>query len=254
MVGRKLEDLVRSLIGSSAGGDVRVDSTVAFFRSAAAIDYAGALLKQFDRQQLHQVFRELQRALPGLNRHVFGTTNLRHLALEAESLGAELSTNRFEGKEGRALRGFYVDRGRRNRPLICVNTANHPVAVAAAFWHEVGHHLTRRLLDHHDHRPNLPFSTNYQDHLDSPEELLADVVLVLGGYPHSAAKRLFGQAGENSHRLDADSLLLKARPYVRSAAGFDFESRFSVRENLHYLAGIIHVIKLRAALFDEYGI
>ena len=59
----------------------------------------------------------------------------------------ETLADRFEGSAGHSLRGFYVDDKRiLERPSIWVNVAREPVGVAAAFWHEVGHHLTRRIF------------------------------------------------------------------------------------------------------------
>ena len=120
-------------------------------RSAARRDYGVALRKQFDRRQLTEVVSELRTVLPTLNREVFRIKDPRRLRKIADSMGVLLKANVFKGSDGRELRGFYVpDRHFLKRPLICVNTANHPVAVAAAFWHEVGHHLTTRLLgDNH---------------------------------------------------------------------------------------------------------
>ena len=76
-------------------------------------------------------------------------------------------------------------------PLICLNMANHPVGVAAAFWHEMGHHLTHDLFGPERTKIALSFTTNYQAHLDQPEEIAADLVMVMGCYPRRAAEGLF---------------------------------------------------------------
>lgn len=224
-------------------------------RSAARRDYAAALRKQFDRQQLREVVSELRTVLPTLNREVFRIKDPRRLHKIADNMGVLLKANVFKGSDGRELRGFYVpDRHFLKRPLICVNTANHPVAVAAAFWHEVGHHLTTRLLGD-DHGPlNMSYASRYEDHLDDQREIAADMVMGMACYPKPAAKRLFGDSRESFLNDDADRLVSKVVPHIRAVTGFDFENGFSARENLHYLAGIIHLAKLRSALLCEYGI
>jgi hypothetical protein len=77
--------------------------------------------------------------------------------------------------------------------------------------------------------------------------------MALGGYPRSAAKRLLGgRDGEKATR-DIDRLFSRVRPYIRSVADFDFDARITASENLRYLAGVIRVAKLRAALLSEYN-
>src|SRR5690348_1256010 len=152
-MGAKKTAVLRALLREIVKGE-RPESASPLFDQAnthlsavAQLDYGAALRRHFDRGQLLQVVAEMRRSVPGLNRQVFATTDLRRLGEVAEALGARLQVSSFDGREGRQLRGFYVDDGRfRARPLIWVNTANHPVAVAAAFWHEAGHHLGRRLV------------------------------------------------------------------------------------------------------------
>jgi hypothetical protein len=226
-----------------------------YFRSFAQIDYSAAVAKHFDRPQLGRIFGDLRRVLPTLNQEIFKTTDLLRLTAIAARLGVLLHAEPFDSVEGRALRGFYIhDREILKRPLICVNLANHPVAVAAAFWHEMGHHLTNGIFDENCDLRYSNFSTNYQDHFDDPREVAADMVLALAGYPSPAATTLFGGSPNGPHRPDLDLLLLRAQTYVRSVLDFEFEPQFAATENLSYLAGIIHVAKLRATLLNEYGI
>jgi hypothetical protein len=224
--------------------------------SAVRRDYAVALRKQFDRQQLTEVVSELRTVLPTLNREVFRIKDPRRLGKIADSMGVLLKANVFKGSNGRELRGFYVpDRHFLKRPLICVNTANHPVAVAAAFWHEVGHHLTTRLLcGDRAGTLNMSYASRYEDHLDDPREIAADMVMGMACYPKPAAERLFGDPRRNFLHGDPNQLVSRVVSYVRAVTGFDFANGFSARENLHYLAGIIHLAKLRSALLCEYGI
>jgi hypothetical protein len=221
--------------------------------SVARLDYASSLRGSFDRQQVIGIVREMRRWVPNLNRRVLAATDPRQLSAIASRMGARLLAASFGGRDGRALRGFYADAGMfRRRPLICVNTANHPVAVAAAFWHEVGHHLGRHLFGRSGFRA-LTFTTNCHEHLSSPSEIIADIVMILGGYPHSAAQRLFG--GNDAEAIDRDLNLLvrKARMHLHSIS-FDFDAKSCAHANLCYLAGMIHVAKLRAALFREFDI
>jgi hypothetical protein len=171
-------------------------------------------------------------------------------------MGVVLQATVFKGSNGRDLRGFYVpDRQFLRRPLICVNTANHPVAVAATFWHEVGHHLTTRLLwDSRTDPLNMSFASGYQDHLDDPREIAADIVMSMACYPKPAAERLFGGARRNFLKTDGQRLVSSVVPYVRAVTGFQFKNELSALENLHYLANLIHLVKLRSTLLFEYEI
>jgi hypothetical protein len=253
---RGLESLILEILKGARRADMSCPfaETNAHLSLVARLDYAAALRRHFDRAQLLQIIADMRQSVPDLNRQVFATTDLHRLAEVAADLGAKLQVNSFEGREGHELRGFYVDDGKfRNRPLICVNTANHPVAVAAAFWHEVGHHLGRRIVDCRGGHA-LSFTTDCHDHLNSLAETIADVVMALGGYPQSAARRLFGGRQAGAIERDSNMLVTRARTHLRSISGFEFNRRCSAYENLGYLAGMIHVAKLRAALFREFEI
>jgi hypothetical protein len=219
------------------------------------LDYGRALRNRFDRAEIHELLQELRRSLPALNCEVFREIDLRRLAETAAAFGVNVQARQFDGDEGRALRGFYVhDYTVLRRPLIVVNTANHPVSVVAAFWHEMGHHLTHSVFgDAHDH-VSPHFSTNYHDHLNHPEEIVADMLTVLACYPKPAARKVFGDSVTSDARRNAESLTSKVMPYVRSVTGFDFERGSSSTDTLRQLAGVIHVAKLRAALLREYGV
>ena len=214
-------------------------------------DYVAPLKKHFDTAQLTEILREVRSALPTLNRQVFAATDVRQLAKVAARMGVTLRVDEFAGRDGQELRGFYVhDQQLLKRPLICVNRAKHPVAVAASFWHEVGHHLTRRVWGEDTAPPKMNYMADYERHLEDPKEILADLVMVLACYPKPAAKSLFG-AGE---QIGLNTLLPKVRGHVRSLTKFDFTPQLSTGENLYYLSTMIHVAKLREALLREYGI
>ncbi len=232
-----------------------VRNTEAYIRNVARLDYGAAVRKHFDAQQLKQMLKEIRKVLPTLNREVFRITDVERLAGIAAELGVILQSHAFKGSDATGLRGFYVNEAQvLKRPLIWVNTATHPTAVAAAFWHEVGHHLTNRMWGARQHPSPLSFGANYRDDLADPMEVAADMVRVLAGYPKPAAERLFGGADRESLNHDADLLVSKVRPHVRAVMGLDFRSTCSTRENLYYLGGIMHVAKLRSTLLSEYGI
>jgi hypothetical protein len=229
----------------------KLDRVEQRFDSITHHDYAAALKAHFDTVQLTEILREVRSALPTLNRQVFSTVDLRELKQIAARMGVMLRADEFAGREGQELRGFYVhDRQLLKRPLICINRANHPVAVAASFWHEVGHHVTRRVFGEDTAAPRMNYMADHRQHLKEPKEILADLVMVLACYPKAAAKNLFG-AGAT---LGLNTLLPKVRRHVRSLTSFDFTPELSTRENLYYLSTMIHVAELREALLFEYGI
>lgn len=252
-----LRAFIRDVVNLSGarGTESELDDAYTYLSALSRLDYGKALRLQFDRAEIHGLLKELRRSLPTLNREVFREIDLRRLAQTAATLGANVQARQFDNEEGRALRGFYVhDCAVLKRPLIVVNTCHHPVSVVAAFWHEMGHHLTHSIFRNtHDH-VSPSFSTNYHDHLNHPEEIVADMLTVLACYPGPAARRLFGDSAASATLPNAESLTAKVMPYVRSVTGFDFEKRFSSTDALRQLAGLIHVAKLRAALLKEYGI
>ena len=252
-----LKGLIRDILSSSKpdAATPSLRDATKFFSSVSRLDYAAALAKRFDRRQLHEIFSELRRFLPALNQQVFRETDLPRLKKVAATLGAVLQARAFGDPKARTLRGFYVNDGTLlKEPLICVNTEDHPVGVAATFWHEMGHHLTHQIFGGHQPRLNPSFGTNYQDHLRHPEEIAADLVMILGCYPKLTAERLFSSRQSDAVDRDVDLLVCKARRYVRAVSGFDFAARVSGRENLNILAGMIHVARLRVVLLREYGI
>jgi len=224
------------------------------FCSAAEHDYTERLKRLFSGREMRELVAEFRSALPALNEEVFRIQEPRQLARVAAELGAHLRTERFEGDAGKSLRGFYIDdRAVAKSPLICVNTASHPVAVASAFWHEVGHHLSSRVFGAAD-GARLSLDSSYAEHLDQPAEIAADVVSTLAAYPRKAARRLFSRFVKAGTVPNTDALLTAARAHLRAVAGFDFQRGVRASENLRYLAGMIHFIQLRWVLFSEYEI
>lgn len=253
--GETLQDLIRTILEASAGGanGATLRDALRFFSSIVRLDYAAALHRQFDSWQVHELLSEVRRFLPDLNRKVFSETRVSQLSRKAADLGAVLQARRYDGERGRALRGFYLSAdSTESEPVVYVNTAGHPVMIAAAFWHEVGHHLTHEILGGEQGTLNLSFTADYASHLNSLDELAADIVMTLGCYPRRAAERVFGaEAGRDSR---PETLIMSAREYVRRTTGLDFDRSTPAQENVPRLAGMIHLAKLRAALLTEYGI
>ncbi|MHB8384459.1 MAG: hypothetical protein ACYDC3_19215 [Candidatus Binataceae bacterium] len=248
-----LDGLVAEIVSSSrpSGGSVR--ETAEHVGSLLRCEYGSALRKHFDDRDIQSLTHQLTRSLPSLNRRVFADTDLRRLSMIATQFGVTMRTEYLPSVSGRTLRGFYVnDTAVLKAPLICLNMANHPVGVAAAFWHEMGHHLTHDLFGPERTRIALSFTTNYQAHLDQPEEIAADLVMVMGCYPRRAAEGLF-KATAGGKRA-TEQLPARVRDYVRSVTGFDFSRAESAVKNLYTLGGMIHVAKLRLALLQEYAI
>ena len=251
---------VDSLIGEilkSAGhgtGDLAVSRVKASFNRMSRRDYAHSLRALFDRRQMRELLDDFRAALPALNAEVFRVRGPRQLAKVAAQLGVRFQAARFEAEAGKSLRGFYVnDRGVSRGPLICVNTANHPVAVASAFWHEMGHHLTDQAFDV-PHPAQQSFGPGFGDHLENPLEISADMVSALAAYPKEAARRLFGAFVKAGKAPDINELVSRARTHLRMVAKYDFRPEVPATESLQYLSGMIHFIRLRWVLFSEYEI
>jgi hypothetical protein len=221
-------------------------------------NYGRQLSRQFSPQELRAGLKVMRLSLPSLNQAQFRTENLERLDQTARRLGARLVAKDFPGREGLGLLGFYVEGGWRfKQPIICVNCAHHPVAVAAAFWHEIGHHLTSRMVSGQHEPLNLSLKAEYYRHLAEPFELIADMLVCLAAYPKRAARRLFGRISATGGVGDGriwDEFLHKAKQHLQIEIGFEFEQEAPVAQNLHYLAGMLHFTKLRMALLSEYDI
>lgn len=240
------------------------------FRSIVGRDYGGSLSRHFSRRELRDLIGALTVSLPNLNREQIGLIPPPGLAQLAARLGAEFKANPFNGPAGLSLRGFYVDSEKLKQPLICVNSAHHPLAVNSAFWHEVGHHLTaglsprQRKMGHEltarllhgegGEFPGLSFGGDYHEHLNDPMELTADILVSLVAYSRSAAKQLFGPLLQRGTAENIHEVLSAARTHLSSVWEFTFDKQIGAAENLHYLAGMIHFAKLRLALLAEYDI
>ncbi len=249
------KSLVDELVNSSNSQNVSIREATTILSSVSNRDYAASLRKLFDISHLRSLASQLARFLPGLNEQVFGVTDLGCLERMARNFGVMLRTNYVASSDGRRLRGYYLnDRTVLKTPLIWLNSANHPVGVAATFWHEMGHHLTHEIFGSRHSAAALPFATDYLEHLERPEEIAADLVMALGCYPREAAEAVFRQSTQRRAQWNFETSATRVRSYVKSVTGFDFSADDSARTNLYRLAGMIHVAKLRLALLREYSI
>jgi hypothetical protein len=220
-------------------------------------DYARALDTHFSKREMRAIVMALQFALPGLNRRQFKPKPVYDLVELASSFGADFRADAFTGPEGMTLFGFYAKE--RRRPLICVNAAQHPAAVAAAFWHELGHHLTSRIFKMAQEPVEFSFKSDFESHLDDPMELIADILVSLAAYPQSVARWMSGnhtqaRAQTNRIALLTDGAFSRTRTHLRRLTGFDFQAQIPPTENLSYLAGMIHFAKLRLSLLAGYDL
>jgi hypothetical protein len=150
----------------------------------------GCLKLNFSRRELSGILEAFRTAVTKLDREQFKPMPLPLLANVASSLGLKFRANPFDGPGGAGLRGFYVATKALKQPLVCLNTAHRRTAINSAFWDEMGHHLTARLLSPQEESTALSFGSDFDEHLNDPRELAADMLVSLVCYSHSAAKRL----------------------------------------------------------------
>ena len=221
-------------------------------------DYGHALRGGLSRAEVREIVGTAKRkAWPHLNDAAVRLGSMKEFAARASDLGADFRIAKMPWPSGLALFGFYLgkDSGLEKRPLICLNGAHHPAAVATAFLHEVGHHVTADLFSTRNELVQLSRQTGYDGHLNNPRELAADVLVSLGLYPRNMAAKLFEETrdrriprGEGvKSPPTAKAVLGTARRY-----GLDFE-RLPEQKKLQYQAGLIHFTRLRQALLEEYG-
>ena len=253
-----LEALVRDILAmagemertrAAAPRDIEND-----FKSIARRDYGGCLKLNFSRRELGRILEAFRTAVPKLDREQFRSMPLRWLASVASSLGLKFRADFFDGPGGAGLRGFYVATKALKQPIMCLNTVHHRTAINSAFWREMGHHLTARLLSLQDGSSALSFGSDFDEHLDDPRELAADMLVSLVCYSHSAAKRLFSPLCERARlRTYTPSFQLRGLTWTQYGDSIS-DKQIPATQNLHYLAGMIHFAKLRLALLAGYDI
>ncbi|SRR5271166_5141565 len=224
-------------------------------------DYGRALRSCLSRAEVREIVAEAKRkAWPHLNDDPVRMGSMKEFAERAAALGADFRLASMPWPSGLAVFGFYLgsDSGLEKRPLICINGAHHPAAVGSAFIHEVGHHITAKLFSMRNDTVQLSRQTGYEAHLCDPRELAADVLVSFGIYPREMAAKLFDEASARKAAASANPRLPASdatQTVVRTARryGLDLES-VPIQKRLQYEGGIVHFIRLRQALLDEYGL
>jgi hypothetical protein len=221
-------------------------------------EYGTALRACLTRAEVREIVCEGKRqAWPHLNQSPVRLGSSHEFARRAYELGADFQIAKMPWPSGLAVMGFYLgkDSGLEKRPLICVNGAHHPAAVATAFLHEVGHHVTADLFSMRHDEVQLSRQVGYAAHLTAPRELAADVLVSLGIYPQRIAAKMFGN--DSARRTPAqaaqDSPAAKAVLGTARRYGLDLET-LSIQKRLQYQAGLIHFTRLRQTLLEEYGL
>jgi hypothetical protein len=224
-------------------------------------DYARSLRRHLPYRELIKLEDAFRGLLPGFNCEVMGMMPIDQLAAIAASLNVYFEASPYERDAGLALRGFYVPRkeGLLERPLIYLNTAHHPLAVSATFCHEVGHHMRTKVLCPDDNREvHFSVDANYAFHLEEPNELAADAMVSIAGYPKRIARKIFATPWEWGLVAKAkdvtEAALSEVRSHLKKAYGFDILEGVPESQKLHYLSGMIHFARLRWALLAEYDI
>jgi hypothetical protein len=227
-------------------------------------DYVRNLRRHLSFRHLQEIVRIAETMWPGFNRKQTSLAPADRHGEAASRIASELrihlQARPYTGPEGLALRGFYVERKRAvlKRPLIYVNTAHHPGAVATTFYHELGHHLTSEIFGAPEEPVHFFFDADYASHLDDPVELSADVLCSLRAYPQPFAREIFASPWRwglvaRTGKLPED-VFERVFKHVSSRFGLDLGAPIPARQRLNYLAGMIHYAKLRWALLAEYDL
>jgi hypothetical protein len=224
-------------------------------------DYVRSVRRNLPYRELKTLVAAFSEVFPGFNRNVIGMKPTDELAALATTLNLHFKASPNEGDEGLALRGFYITRKESmlKRPLIYVNTAHQPIAVSATFCHELAHHMSTELLGGDEETPvHFFFDADYASHLEEPNELAADAMVSIAGYPQPVAQKIFATPwkwGLVARAKDmTEAALAEVRGHLKKAYGFDVMELVAANQRLHYLSGMIHYAKLRWALLAEYDI
>ncbi len=213
-------------------------------------DYRAALRDSFSRARVQKIISLGKRkAWPRLNKVADKVGSMSEYSARASDLGADFRFINMPWESGLAVLGFYLGSDSRSikRPLICLNSAHHPVVVAAAFAHELGHHVTADLFSAPSASVQLARLIGIEAHLSEPRELAADVLVSLRSLPRDVARKWFDTA--STRKVDSIATVLRRTRRI----GLNLES-LPVQRRLQYQALFIHFVKLRQALLQEYDI
>jgi len=239
-------------------GDPQWRARLRDLRRILARDYRATVrsLHRSGRLPVREFVRETGRYFPAMNRKALQFD--KAMRDQVVQLGVALRME--EAPERRSLRAFYHRDGRHG-PLIWLNVAHLPGAVAASFGHELGHWFRERMLGPGtEEPPRAFFNADFADHLRRPEELFADLFPVIAAYPTNIAERVFPtgswpQRLRKMTRLDRGTLA-RLRAHLGSNYGFDIEQRLDWEppRRFYYVTSMLHFARLRWALLEEFDL
>ena len=254
----KREALIREILAETASrAETPADrqSTSSKLENLVRRDYSRALRRAFDGREIGELIREARRIVwPKLNEEAVRIVPPDEFVRRWARVGVEFELASAPG-DGNLLLGFYLRKyPGLKRPLICVSTAHPDAVVGATFAHEMGHHVTAEIFGP-EGRPNLLIYTEFEEHLDDPPELAADILVSLGVYPNRIARTLAGGSGNKSRKpRDGGMKVTEAVEYFARHYNLSLDAGLSEEKRLLYLAGIIYFTQLRKALLDEYDV
>lgn len=252
---RQVEELLATFDLPSAQSGARWRAQLRDLRRILGIDYCAAVRAMHARGRLTAaaLLHAAQRDFPELNRTplVFDAAMRAHIC----QLGIRLRM-RSSPRHG-PLRAFY-SRFDELGPIIWLNLAHPPGAVAASLGHELGHWYHDRLFEASAAKgAKVFFNSNFAQHFEDPAELFADLFPVLAAYPRDLALRIFPTRGWRATLAQMDRRILgRVRAYLRGNYGFDTPDARN-REpprRLYYITSMVHFARLRWALLRELDV
>jgi hypothetical protein len=252
-----LNEIVAAANETPEAGLDRPQQTAAEIHALTGLDYGRSLRDCLNRQEVAEIVEVARKKVwPQLNRQSVELITPKEFARRWSGLGVDFRTADWTWPEGMAILGVYIRKaqGVLKRPVICINTAHHPLMVGAAFDHEMGHHLTAQIFDSRQQGAHFLTYTGYADHLSDPAELAADVMVSLAGYPQAEARKLFEAPARGGAGAAVSDPFAGAVEYIAKRYGLNFNANFGTEKKLQCLAALIHYTRLRQALLNEYGI
>jgi hypothetical protein len=262
--GSKDERLVTEVLGEALSGFspqvAAWKNPEAEIRKLVRRDYVRSVRRTLNYRQVRELVKAFSQIFPGFNSRPIDKMSVERFAEMATAIGFHFKASPCAEEDGLALRGFYITprKGLLKRPLIYVNTAHHPLAIATSFCHELGHHVSSGLFKLDREPVHFFFDADYASHLEATSELAADAAVSFAGYPEPIARKIFAAPWDWGLVARAKNLteaaLNEIRGHLRKVYGFDLMERIPVNQRLNYLSGMIHYAKLRWALLAEFDL
>jgi hypothetical protein len=137
-------------------------------RTVVESDYAEKVRRSISRDRLRDVLAAARKIWPRLGKEPMQARGSWPTRSEvATRLGVRLTE--MPRHDAITLLGFYSPVGllKSPRPFIFLNSAHHPLAMATAFCHEIGHHLDTVARGKPSSSASY-FDWDYSSHLDDP--------------------------------------------------------------------------------------